>query len=341
MFSNYRIILFPFALLYALITEVRNLLYDKNILKSTGFDIPVINVGNLSVGGTGKTPMIEYLIRLLQADYKIAVVSRGYKRKTKGFLVANHISTPEEIGDEPYQIHRKFDKIIVAVGEKRKEAIRKVLVKFNPDIILLDDAFQHRSVHAGLHLLLTPYYKIFPRDYVLPAGDLRECRHQAKRADIVIVSKSPTSIKETEIKQITNQIHRYNQQRVFFSNIAYSEIIYSQKEQIPVNNLHEYSILLVTGIANPLPLYEYLSKKNLNFDSLKFGDHHHFSKADIQRINKSFQQIQAEKKIILTTEKDFVRLNKYFEQDLYYLPIQTKMIDNEAFNNKILNYVKK
>ncbi len=336
---NFRLILFPFTVLYALIMELRNFMYDKRILKSEQFEVPVINVGNLSVGGTGKTPQIEHLIRLLQKNYKIAVISRGYKRKTKGFIVADESSTPETIGDEPYQIFHKFDPIIVAVGEDRVKAIRKVLAKFHPDVILLDDAFQHRRVQAGLNLLLTPYQTPFFNDFVLPAGNLRECRKNAKRADLVVVTKSSDELTDHQRDLYRKKIHLYTDAPVFFSHIVYDDKIYNNKSIFLLHELTSYEVLLVTGIANPHPLYSFLSEKNINFDSLKFGDHHYFSKEDVKHIKKVFEKINNEKKIILTTEKDFVRLHRHFEKDLYYLPIQTEIFENEVFNNKILDYV--
>jgi len=341
MINKLRLILFPFSLLYALVTEIRNLLYDKNILHSTAFEIPVINVGNLSMGGTGKTPMIEYLIRLLQKDYKIAVVSRGYKRKTKGFIVADEESTPEQIGDEPYQIHQKFERVIVAVGEKRADAVRKVSVKFQPDIILLDDAYQHRKLRAGFNILLSNYHRLFTQDYVLPAGNLRECRKNAKRADIVIISKSPANLNPKNQQQIQAQIQKYTAAPVFFSQIEYGGEILSKQQRLPLKKWKEYQVLLITGIAHPEPLLQYLSEKSINFDVLKFGDHHRFTLAEIQQIKKKFTNINHSEKLILTTEKDFVRLQKHFDKELFYLPIQTKITDKEKFNHKILDYVQK
>jgi len=338
---KFRYILFPFSLLYACITKIRNFLYDKQIIKSESFDIPVINVGNLSLGGTGKTPMIEYLIRLLQKDYKIAVISRGYKRKSKGFIVADNNSSAEKIGDEPYQIHRKFKDVIVAVGEKRADAIRKVLVKFKPDVILLDDAFQHRSVQAGFNILLTTYQKPFVQDFILPTGDLRECRHNAKRAHTVIVTKSPVSIPEKKKEKLIHDIHKYVKQDVFFAQIKYAGKIFSKQGSIDLEDLKAYQVVLITGIAQPQTLYDYLSEKNLNFEVLKFDDHHHFSKADIQRIKKVFEHKKTDNKLILSTEKDYVRLQNHFEKELYYLPIETEITDNNKFNNKILDYVQK
>ncbi len=337
---NFRILFFPFSVIYAMITDIRNFLYDKNILSTTNFEVPIINVGNLSLGGSGKTPQIEYLIRLLKNDYKIAVISRGYKRKTKGFIVADNTATPKSIGDEPYQIYKKFKDITIAVGENRAIAIRKVLDNFSPDVILLDDAFQHRRVKAGLNLLLTPYSRPFYHDFVFPSGHLRESRKNAKRADIVIVTKSPKTLESAKKTTVISRIHEYVKCPVFFSNIEYSKVISGQQNSINIEDLTSFNILLITGIANPEPLYSFLSEKNINFESLKFADHHHFSNADIKSIKQKFAGIKAEKKLILTTEKDYVRLAPHFNNDLYYLPIQTQIAENVLFNKKILDYVR-
>jgi tetraacyldisaccharide 4'-kinase len=336
--NNFKIILFPFALLYALITEVRNFLFDKEIITAVSYDLPVINVGNLSVGGTGKTPLIAYLIRLLQDRYRILVVSRGYKRRTKGVVVADKYSTPETIGDEPYQLYRKFD-IDLVVGESRRDAIEKAFEKFSPDVILLDDAYQHRKLKAGLNIVLTTYQNPFINDYILPAGMLRECRKNIKRADMVVLTKLPDKPEKKRLQKIVSGIKKYFNGFVFTSKIVYEIQVSGKNKNISLTDLQDYKVLLVTGIANPDPIYSFLSKKNINFDSLKFPDHHRFSKADIRRIRHSFESIQAGKKIILTTEKDFVRMNSYFDDELYYLPIQAEIIEKELFNKKILDYV--
>ncbi len=340
MLSKIRLILFPFSFLYACITGIRNLLYDYGFLRTESFNIPLINVGNLSLGGTGKTPQIEYLIRLLSEKYEhIAVVSRGYKRKTKGIILADEKSTPEQIGDEPYQIYQKFQNILVAVSKKRVPAIKRLLNLDNsPNIILLDDAFQHRSIKASLNILLTEYARPFYKDFILPVGNLRECRSGAKRADIIIVSKCPNDLSKNEQEKIKNKIKNYTAAKVFFSYIKYDEKVLGKNKQLSMNKLSEYKILLVTGIANPDKLYEFLSKKNINFESLKYGDHHFFKPSDIREIKKKFKQIDAKQKIVLTTEKDFVRLKEHLDLPLYYIPIETEFIEKELFNKKILDY---
>ncbi len=328
-------LLLPFSLLYAFITEMRNFFYDKQILSSQKFDIPIINVGNLSMGGTGKTPQVEYLIQLFKKNYKIAVLSRGYKRKTKGLIIADANSSPEEIGDEAYQIYQKFPEATVVVNEKRAPAIDYLLKNNKPDVILLDDAFQHRQVQAGLNIVLTPYKEIFPDDFILPSGNLRECKRQAKRADIIIVSKSPEKIDK---KKIEKKIRKYFDKEIFFSKISYGNEVFSKKEKIPVDELKNYKMLLVTGIAKPDEMYDFLSKKSINFDRLKFDDHHHYTDEDFQKIKTRFNKLKGNRKIILTTEKDFSKLDK-IDWPVFYLPIKTEIENEELFNKKILEYV--
>jgi len=337
----FRYILFPFGVIYAIVTEIRNFLFDKAILKSEKFDIPIINVGNLSVGGTGKTPQIEYLIKLLKNDYKIAVLSRGYKRSTSGFIVADKNSSAEQIGDEPYQIFRKFNDIIVCVGEKRVPAIQQIIKNFNPDVILLDDAFQHRTVKAGLNIVLTPFSLPFSKDFILPVGDLRECRHHIRRADLLIVSKTPENIEEEQKNKIKQSIGKYYKKDVFFSSIKYADKVINERNEIKINDLSNYKLLIVTGIAKPDVIFTFFSKKSINFESLKFGDHHNFSDKDINLITKKFGEIGAENKLIVTTEKDYVRWNNKHNLPVYYLPIETKIENKALFNQKIIDYVRK
>ncbi len=329
-------LLWPLSLLYALGTEIRNLLYDYDILRATEYPIPLIIVGNLNVGGSGKTPQIEYLVRLLKDNYKVAVLSRGYKRKTKGFRVAGTQSTPQELGDEPYQIAQKFPGIIVSVSEKRAPAIEKLMKEYQADVILLDDAFQHRQIKAGMNIILTPSQEIFPLDFPLPSGNLRECKHQAKRADIVMVTKTED---KTEKEKIIKKLRKYFDKEIYFSKITYSSYIKGKEKEIEIENLKDYKILLVTGIANPSSLYQFLSKKNINFDRLKFSDHFAYTKNETKQMEKWFEEQEGNKKIVLTTEKDFVKLKDLTDLPLFYLPIQTKIENEEVFNKKILNYV--
>ena len=327
-----RYLLFPFAILYGIITSIRNLLYNKGVLKSYVFDIPIIAVGNLSVGGTGKTPQIEYLIRLLSTNYKIATLSRGYKRKSKGFILANATSNVEILGDEPFQLYQKFPNINVAVDADRKNGIEKLLSLPNkPDVILLDDAFQHRKVRAGFYILLSAYDDLFCDDFMLPTGNLRESRSGSKRADMIIITKCPRDLSDIAQQNIKKKIG-FNK-LVFFSFIDYDDQIYNETESKRVEEISYIDKLLLAGIAKPKPFFDYLQGKN---DVLMvFPDHHHFTENDIQDIKN-----KANNKLIITTEKDYVRLKNQNLKTLFYLPIKSSFIkDCDNFDKTILNYV--
>lgn len=332
-------IAYPFSLLYGIITDVRNFLYDNHILKSTKFKIPTIIVGNLSVGGTGKTPQIEYLVRLLQNDAKIAVLSRGYKRKTKGFIIADEKSTAESIGDEPFQYYQKFPTIIVSVDADRTNGIRKLKqLKNPPDIILLDDAFQHRKVKGGFNILLTSYTNLYVDDTMLPSGNLREKVSGAKRAQIIIVTKCPPQLSEKEQHEITEKLEPTASQKVFFTAIEYDSNL-KGGEPLHLNDLENKAILLVTGIANPIPLVDYLQQKNIKFKHLKYSDHYHFKEKDIDEINTAFKSLTSKNKIVLTTEKDYVRIFAKLKK-LHYISIKTIVINHKSdFDNLIKKYV--
>lgn len=327
-----RIILFPIVPIYYVITWLRNWLYDLGLMESKSYDLPIICVGNLSTGGTGKTPMIEYLISILKNDKIVATLSRGYKRKTKGFLLADDNASAATIGDEPFQFYNKFENILVAVDSDRQNGIATLLnLQNQPDIILLDDAYQHRKVKADYNILLTAYNNLYFNDIVLPTGNLREPRHGRKRADIVIVTKCPIDIEANEKKSIKKSLKLKEHQKLFFSSIVYSDTVFGSKVDLKLKELNKFT--LVTGIANPKPLVEYLISKDLVFDHLEFPDHHNFKPHEIDHLCK--------KELILTTEKDYVRLagNKNLESILFYLPIKIKIEDSEAFNNAIQKYV--
>lgn len=334
-----RKILFPFAVLYGWITSIRNLLFDKGILKSYSFDLPVIAVGNLSVGGTGKTPQIEYLIRLLSQNYKVATLSRGYKRKSEGFVLADANATAAILGDEPFQFFQKFPQIQVAVDANRKNGIEQLLTQpSKPEVILLDDAYQHRKVKAGFYILLTAYGDVFADDFMLPTGNLRESRSGSKRADVVVVTKCPPNLPKAEQLLIKKKLKLAAHQELFFSCIAYDEYIYSENQKIEVAEIKEEKKLLLAGIAKPEPFFTYL--KNPNDGCLTYPDHHHFSESDIEEII-----IKAKDSIIITTEKDYVRLKGSLpEEQLFYLPIQSSFLSSpetsgDQFDKKIKNYV--
>ena len=329
-----RKILFPIVPIYYLVTWLRNRLYDLGIKKSESYDFPVICVGNLSVGGTGKTPMIEYLIRLLKDDFKVATLSRGYKRKTTGFKLANNNASAESIGDEPFQFYNKFKSdVLVAVDSDRKNGIKSLRsVQQKPDIILLDDAFQHRKVKASFNILLTTYSNPYYADFVLPTGNLREPKSGAKRANIIVVTKCPNNLERTEKSNILNKLNAENYQHVFFSSIDYSNEIISIDSTKNINDLKDFT--LVTGIANAKPLVDFLKTKSLNFEHLNYKDHYEFSQQDILLLEKH--------KLIVTTEKDFMRLKQYksLKDKLFYMPIAVVIDDEVTFNKLIKQAVK-
>ncbi|MCY1479176.1 Tetraacyldisaccharide 4'-kinase [compost metagenome] len=331
-----RKILFPFSVLYGLITSIRNFLFDKGILKSYCFDLPIIAVGNLSVGGTGKTPQIEYLIRLLSPNYKIATLSRGYKRKSEGFVLADENSDAAILGDEPFQFYKKFPNIQVAVDADRRNGIEQLLKISRPDIILLDDAFQHRKVKAGLYVLLTAYGDLYADDFILPAGNLRESRNGAERAKIIVVTKCPPDLSAKEQDRIQKKLKIDSDQKLCFTSIAYDEFVFSEERQLSVSEIKPVDKLLLAGIAKPEPFFAYLQSENDVI--LTFPDHHHFTEKDIVEIKN-----KAQDKKIITTEKDFVRLRgRLPDSQLFYLPIKSHFISGgNDFDKTILNYVGK
>lgn len=359
--KSIRILLFPFSLVYALIVTIRNWLFDKGILRSSAFSLPIICVGNLAVGGTGKSPMVEWLIRLLKDQYPIAVLSRGYKRKTRGYALANASTTALDIGDEPMQFHSKFPDVTIAVGEERIVAIPQLLHdRPATRAIILDDAFQHRTVRAGLNVLLTDYSNLFTRDWWLPSGDLRDAPSSYRRAGIIVVTKCPAELSEEQRHAIVTEIGPREHQQVFFSTIRYGQPYHITQGIGPVaargygettvaqttliDNTIE--VLLVTGIANPAPLKQWLDQHSRTYYEIAYGDHHIFTIDDLRSITRRFGSIQAEKKIILTTEKDAVRLIK-FRQELeglpfYVLPIAPGFLfgDEPRFTDLIVTFIK-
>lgn len=315
-----RKLLFPFSLLYGGITAFRNLLYNKGFLKSSTYDFPVICVGNLSTGGTGKSPMIELLVSFLKDNHKIAVLSRGYKRKTSGYREVSTTNAVEEVGDEPLQFKKKFPEIAVAVCEDRRTGIEKLQNK--ADVILLDDAFQHRKVKASLNILLTSFDELYADDCMLPTGNLREPKFGAKRADVIVVTKCPENISDITIEAIKRKLNPKPQQEIYFSKIGYASEIKNAKDEKPLLSLKDKEFLLVTGIANPKPLIDFLQKERLNFKEKSFTDHHNFNSSEIEELKKH--------PLILTTEKDFMRLGMLSNTtEIYYLPIKTVILNGE------------
>lgn len=332
-----RYVLFPFAVIYDLITSIRNFCYDKGVFKSTSFSLPVIAVGNLSVGGTGKTPQIEYLIKLLQGK-KTAVLSRGYKRKTSGYVLLNDTHSSEDVGDEPLQFFRKFPNTSVAVHANRVEGIERLNKEVNPEVILLDDAYQHRKVRAGFYVLLTKYGDLYAEDFILPTGNLRESRRGSKRANVIVVTKCPEVLSEEEQQKIIQRLKPAKHQQVFFSKISYTNTL-KGSISLTLDELVDHEVLLITGIAIPQPLLDFLDKKQISYKHIKFPDHHHFSSSDIDGINGQFDAMDSEKKLILTTEKDYVRLSHRIK-DLSYIEIETQFLQGQKeFDQKILDFI--
>lgn len=334
-----RFILFPFSLVYQFITSFRNFLFNKGWLKSTSFSIPVIAVGNLNVGGTGKTPQIEYLVRLLKDTYNLAILSRGYKRKTSGFQLLNNKHTTEDVGDEPMQFFKKFQGVSVAVDTNRTHGINQLQrLCQSLNVILLDDAFQHRKVKAGLYILLTKYKDLYVDDFVLPTGNLREWRSGAKRAQVIIITKCPIDLSSTEKDKILKKINPKANQQVFFSGIDYDDEL-KGASTLMLDSLVNKKVVLVTGIANPNPLTTFLKEKNIVFTHIKFPDHHHFTNQDILKIKRELVKSKSEDTVLLTTEKDYVRLHDKVS-NLHYITIKSVFLDNEiAFNETIVNFV--
>ena len=329
-----RKLLFPVAFIYWLVTWMRNYFYDKQIFKSKSFDLPIIAVGNLSVGGTGKTPQIEYLIRLLQDKYKLATLSRGYKRETSNFVLANDSTTVKQIGDEPFQFFTKFPKVNVAVDVNRINGITQLLkLEDKPEVILLDDAFQHRKVKAGFYILLTTYSDLFCEDYILPFGNLREPSSGKKRADMIIVTKCPSDLSELAQQKIREKLNVT--QSVFFTTIQYDDFVFGNDSQLLVSEIKKESKVLVAGIAKPKLFFEFLQSDT--DETLVFPDHHHFSKQDCEQI-----LAKAKGRKIITTEKDFVRLNGLLPKaQLFYLPIKSAFLNNKNIDKTIKDYVGK
>lgn len=337
-----RRLLFPFAILYDLITRIRNICFDKGILKSTEFDVPVINVGNLSLGGTGKTPHVEYLLTLLAEHFEVATLSRGYGRTTRGYLEVNKTTSADQSGDEPLQYKLKFPDVKVAVCENRVEGVKQILQSGKTDVIILDDAYQHRYIKPSLNILLTVYGDLYMDDFVVPAGNLREAGIGSDRADIIIITKCPVDLNEGEKKKIRDRIKLRQQQQLFFSAFAYQPIVaMNNAEVILPANYKNHHVLMVTGIADPEPMKLWLQKEFKSVSTLVFPDHHQFDERDLRKMEEKFNNI-ASPVIVVTTEKDFTRLmNLSLSFQLYILPVKVDLGNNEQFDQYILNHVRK
>lgn len=326
-----RKLLFPFSILYYLITSLRNLFYNNGILKSQSYEKPIIVVGNLNTGGTGKSPMTIFLIETLHTLSRVAVLSRGYKRKTKGYIELTTEHTAEEVGDEPLQFKTNYPDLFIAVCADRRYGISKLLDK--ADLILLDDAFQHRKVKGSYYILLTSYGDLFVQDYLLPMGNLREARRGAKRANCIVVTKCPKNLSWIEQKAIVQRLEKYASCPIYFSSIAYADFICNVSLKLPIANLRDKTFTLVTGIANPRPLIEHLDALGLVYKHLEYPDHHLFTRKEILELQ--------EQDCILTTEKDFMRLKDELDAEkLYYLPIKTVLQEEQSFIDGVLQHIK-
>ena len=328
--------LYPFSILYGTVMHVRNRLYDHGILPSQHFDLPVIAVGNLSMGGTGKSPMVEYLTDLLRKDHRVATLSRGYRRNSKGYILLTGQETAAEVGDEPLQFKHKFPGVMVAVDESRSHGIEELLKeKPEPEVVLLDDAFQHRRVAAGLYILLTSYSKIYKNDLVLPAGNLREPASGANRAKVIVVTKCPPDLSVQEQMEIIKKLKPKSGQEIFFSSIQYSESVYGRNRSLTLKELKNTHFTLVTGIANPLPLVNFLEEQGLRFDHKAYKDHHNFTESELRELQHE--------ELIITTEKDYMRLkNEISREKIFYLPIKTGFLHREEeFYSLVQSYVQK
>lgn len=343
----------PLSFLYGTGVAIRNKLFDWNLLHSEEFDIPILCVGNITAGGTGKTPHTEYLIRLLSSRYRVAVLSRGYKRKTKGYLLAGEKTSAQEIGDEPYQMKRKFPEVTFAVDADRRRGIRNLL-KLKPEIeiILLDDAYQHRHVTPGHTILITDYNRLIIHDHLLPAGRLREPLRAKHRADSVIISKCPDNLQAMDIRILIKKLDLYPYQNLYFSGIKYDApypLFPENTETVPLSQMSGFPVFAVTGVANPEPMIEYVQKQTGLTEHIRFADHHHFTRQDIEKIEQKVGTYGNTPFYILVTEKDGARLlsnphvSETLKKHLYCLPLQIYFLQNqtELFNSKILDYVRK
>ena len=340
-----RMLLFPFSLIYGLIIWIRNKMFDKGWMSSSTFNLPLIGIGNLAAGGTGKSPMVEFILAKFRDHFKLAVLSRGYMRKTKGYALANPQSTALEIGDEPMQFYNKFPSVTIAVGEERIVAIPQLLHDVpDTEVIILDDAFQHRYVKPGLNILLTDRNNLFTRDWFLPTGDLRDLPSAYKRANVLVVTKCSRDLSFEQREEIKEEIKPLPHQQLYFTSIHYG-IPYHlfTKEKRPLNDKTE--ALLVSGIASPKPLKKFLADNTSAYYDILYSDHHIFSIDDLKEIRKRFESISSSNKIIVTTEKDAMRLIKFqqalIDYPIYVIPIEMKFLfDGERpFTELIANFI--
>ena len=341
-----RAILFPFSFIYGLIVILRNFAYDIELFRSRKFKIPVISVGNLTVGGAGKTPMTEYLVSLLKSEFCLATLSRGYGRMTRGFIMVTNNSTSNEVGDEPRQFKQKFPDVTVSVCEDRCEGIKRL--SYENELVILDDAYQHRAVKPGLSILLYDYTQMFKWQWFLPTGNLREPLCGRKRANIIVVSKTPATINDAHKQEILKRVNPYPNQEVFFSCLNYKSLISVNNPSVTkkIKSINANTkVLLLTGIANPKPLLDELNKYTKNVDHHKYADHHKFSENTISNLVARFNNYTDTDKLVITTEKDSQRLKSRSIRDLiedidiYYLPVEIKI--HEPDEKRFIEVVKK
>jgi tetraacyldisaccharide 4'-kinase len=352
--NNFNILLYPFSLIYGLIIWIRNSLFDIQIIKSTEFPIPVISVGNITVGGTGKTPHIEYLAELLKDEFTVATLSRGYKRKSRNFIIADSQSEISDIGDEPLQIKNKFPNIHVAVDRRRVNGVRELMRRVPElDVILLDDAYQHRHISPGLSLLLIDFNRPISEDCLLPAGQLREQGYERRRANIILITKCPDRLKPIERRIIIKDLKLFPFQHLFFTKLIYGEplpLFSDTKNPIRLEDMKaaKPQILMVTGIAGPRLFKKHLRSISPQIKELNYPDHHAYSDKDLTRIIRTFDEMPGGEKLIFTTEKDAMRLRKFtniaspIREKFFYIPVGIEILNEELenFNNQIRNYVR-
>jgi tetraacyldisaccharide 4'-kinase len=351
---TWSVLLSPLAWLYGVVIWIRNWLYDNGILISTGFNMPVISVGNITVGGTGKTPHVEYLVQLLLEDeMRIATLSRGYKRKTRDFRIASSNSSARDMGDEPMQVKLRFPGITVAVDRKRVNGIQNLMKLAPPiEVILLDDAYQHRSLKPGFSILLIDYNRPIDKDLLLPAGRLREPANNRNRANIILVTRSPERIKPIELREYVNRLEPSIGQHIYFTSMKYGDLL-PVYPQVPVKELswfkeHTQKILIVSGIANPRHLRQYARSINTNISEISFPDHHNYSRKDLNQISQRFTELSKNNTqvMVLTTEKDATRLREHIPDQalkdaVYAIRIHVHFLqdDKEEFDRQIRDYV--
>jgi len=349
------ILLYPLSLIYGLITGFRNFLYDSGILPSKEFSIPIICVGNITVGGTGKTPHTQYIAGLLKENFNVATLSRGYKRKTQGFMIANPSSTVNEIGDEPLQIFRNYPEILVTVDKKRVSGVKRILLE-HPDteVIILDDAFQHRSITPGFSILLSDFSRPILNDHMLPYGNLRESKKNINRADIILITKSPEDLSAIQRRLTVKEWDKLDFQKLYFTSYKYDAPVHLFGDE-DEETLQEFlgsedcGIVLITGIANPVPLKEYLNKYQWEIIHLEFPDHHEYDEKDLLKISAAYSNLKSKNRFLITTEKDSVRFREFtniaepIKSAFYYIPIGISFLneDKDEFDNLIIDYVRK